>query len=565
MHFIFLSVVSSVFSLVSARTNDWSVPCLSGQCSYDLPVSFNKETNSRSLGSMRVWGNTSALSDITSAAGWTILDCNATSLSQDIRIVCPRGDEGCNNLFSGRGGGVNKLVRLPESCGKMPFARVARVWTHKNQSIPSNVKLAKSGRIPTVHGLAIDTNFAAVDPSTVGTVNIAIQGSNLPGQADNATVTPADSSEAATKRGLFDFITDALNKFNQIKVNESEPLDHLSFSKNLTVLDESISCSLPDGTTFDAGFDVDVSGRFEGDVTIGIVATGTIVPPVLDNFAVYAGLSASLGGTLDIKAHAGASVAPPDITIFQANLAGLNFPGILNVGPSFNIVARAKAGIQVDADLKVDLSYSTQDTILFFPPNDQFQSGGTWKPNPADLSLSVSPEATASGTLEFHLIPSISIGLDALSIAKAEVFLNLDSSATLNANLAVTGPEINQNLSVPITASDPQFSGCLDIAAGLDVNAGASADFFDIFKKDATISLFSKDFQILNKCFGDDATATTKRLKTRRAVDNHRNRQIKRLGHGALNVKRQDSTGLNCIPQASSDLFNIADTSVTLS
>ena len=53
-------------------------------------------------------------------------------------------------------------------CGGMPFARVADEWSDQDQSVPSSVaaQLARRDDSPSpVRAIAIDTNFAAVDPS----------------------------------------------------------------------------------------------------------------------------------------------------------------------------------------------------------------------------------------------------------------------------------------------------------------------------------------------------------------------------------------------------------------
>lgn len=112
-------------------------------------------------------------------------------MEQDIRAICT-GDPGdCGHLYSG--GAVDTIVRLPEDvstlrkdlmnakftfllvtqCGVMHFARVAREWTHENQTIPAEVqtKIQKrdsnsSAVAPTdVRGISLDMNWAAVDPA----------------------------------------------------------------------------------------------------------------------------------------------------------------------------------------------------------------------------------------------------------------------------------------------------------------------------------------------------------------------------------------------------------------
>lgn len=153
-------------------------PCLEGECFYDLPEASGVS------GTMRVWGATTAISDITTAAGWTILDCDPNSMAQDIRLVCTGATSDCSHLFQGATGATNTLVRLPQNvsvfflsstsnkpnfcqCGMSAFARVSRNWIHSDQSVPANVasQLARRDDTSLVQGLSVDTNFADVDPA----------------------------------------------------------------------------------------------------------------------------------------------------------------------------------------------------------------------------------------------------------------------------------------------------------------------------------------------------------------------------------------------------------------
>ena len=63
-------------------------------------------------------GSPTAISDLTPAAGWQILDCDANSTAQDIRVVCADPDAYCEHLF--QGGAVGTIVRLPENV-RLPF------------------------------------------------------------------------------------------------------------------------------------------------------------------------------------------------------------------------------------------------------------------------------------------------------------------------------------------------------------------------------------------------------------------------------------------------------------
>jgi len=172
------------------------------------------------------------------------------------------------------------------------------------------------------------------------------------------------------------------------------------------------------------------------------------------------------------------------------------------------------------------------------------------------LKLSASPGVNATGTLEAHLIPSLNIGLSALGgIVDAKVFLDLDASATLtlgleaeaagvvvnpkataaaaDAKVAVRrdsmrfakrgNPRHNKLLkvggvtpastvaAVPATPSpksgevsgdgSAKFGGCVELSTGLDVNAGADADFFGLFNKGTSVNLFSKKFELFKVRF----------------------------------------------------------------
>lgn len=112
---------------------------------------------------------------------------------------------------------------------------------------------------------------------------------------------------------------------------------------------------------------------------------------------------------------------------------------------------------------------------------------------PLALQLSVTPDTSAKGTVEAHLIPVIDLGLSALGgLAKATVFLDLDASASLTLTLDAHSKTVVDGNGNSNTAGS--VSGCVDIAGGLDVNAGADASFFGLFDKSTQVTLFSKDF-----------------------------------------------------------------------
>lgn len=156
-------LISLIFVSVDA-TNNWTKPCFYGECEYSLP------SHVPASGSLKIWGSADALSDITPAAGWEILDCSPDGLEQEIRLVCSHNSTdtaNCDHLYQ-NDGPVGKIVRLPENCGQNAFARVASAWDPEDQSLPSDVAarvVRRDGTTPPVKALALDVNFAATNSS----------------------------------------------------------------------------------------------------------------------------------------------------------------------------------------------------------------------------------------------------------------------------------------------------------------------------------------------------------------------------------------------------------------
>jgi hypothetical protein len=212
-----LSVTLTVAQNVFIPKNDWSKPCFNGVCTWDQPVQTDGK-NAGSSGSMKIWGSPDAISDVTEAAGWMILDCDKNKMAQDIRLVCKGNNStgaGCGHLSQNMSP-EDKIVRLPNSCGQMPFARVAKYWTPQDQSIPQeamNKIVRRDGVPPQVQAMSIDTDFASGNVTKVGNVSLAVQGANFPGNpagSVSATAGPQRRSRLA-RRGFGDFVGNAIS------------------------------------------------------------------------------------------------------------------------------------------------------------------------------------------------------------------------------------------------------------------------------------------------------------------------------------------------------------------
>ncbi|KAG6820027.1 hypothetical protein H0H93_006365 [Arthromyces matolae] len=486
--------------------NDWSKPCLSGICSYDIP-----ESATTSSGSLKVWGSAGAISDITTAAGWEIIGCSPDELAQDIRLVCNTDSEGsgCSHLYDASGP-QGKIVRLPESCGKNAFARVARAWIPEDQSIPASTAAnlhRRDGSQPQVKALSLDTNFGAIDPAkyaryptltlsshecdSAGQVNFAIQGANVKGAAadiDTSTVNLRRRSRIYGNRnigrGFTDFVGNAIDSIKNLdtfNVNKSETLAPFSVDQPFNLFNQQVSCP-----PITASLSIDVDAKANAIATIGVAASGTIVPPEVKDFAVITTLQLAVTPSVEVTGTVQAHLIP------SLNLKLSAFDDVVDAGIFLNLDTSAEmilslegttqASVTVDQAAKREVRpgrYMRRQTLVAAeaPPRNFASSN---KPSSKAHKKTKKTKSTQTG------IPGT---------------INASTIEDTTANLASTSAKTNA-LDVS-SDSNASFGGCFRINAGLDVNAGADGDFFGLFDQNTKVSLFSKQFEILKKCFGN--------------------------------------------------------------
>ncbi|KAI0092173.1 hypothetical protein BDY19DRAFT_584807 [Irpex rosettiformis] len=495
-------------SSVHAGRNDWSKACHGGECSYDL--------TGRNGGSISIAGAPNAISDITTAGGWTILNCKPDTRVQDIRVICT--DRKCNHLYNGHGA-VNTIVRLPESCTDAPFARVAKEWKHSDQSVPDHVlKAIKRDRSASVRGLSLDTNFSAVDPNVTGNVTFVIAGASQSGDTGNFTETSAIAS-----RGFFSDLGDALKSLNTVTFNKDAAYP-ITFDKSVTIVDQSISCpqtgSIP---AFNGDFKIAGEAKVDATLDFAVAATGTIIPPKLTGFGLVSELDGRVDGLLTVTASAGASLTIAKKNLLTIGIPGLSVAGILTIGPAFVVSASAVANLNAQANFDVDLAYILNGARLEFPPSVG-SSGGVFSPGDMSLNIAATPNAAVNGNVEAHLIPAATFGVNAFDgDATAEIDLTVDTYGKLDLSLTAQG---SASAGTSGSSASGSFNGCVDVNAGLAVTAGANAQLFNIFDKSTSVTLYQKNFDVFSKCFsGSQSTKKDSILQTREHA-----RDIKKRG-----------------------------------
>ncbi|KAL6305714.1 hypothetical protein BKA93DRAFT_211137 [Sparassis latifolia] len=495
---IFL-LLPSLLSVV-VHANDWSEPCF-GECSYDI-------SGSGVSGTVYISGSSSAVSDITTAGGWDILDCDSDSTAQDIRAICGSGNSTCDHLYEG--GAIGTIVRLPENCTQMPFARISDTWDHEDQSMPAEKRSRLFYRqgSAVVKGFSLDTNFSAIDPSQYGNVSFWVQGTSMPGASFASAST--SGKRALHERSSFGWVQQSLNNISQFSKNVSENVPPINVQKQGVLFNESIACpAIGNIPPFAADVAVAIDAQVDATLQYGVAVSGTLVPPEMSEFGLFAGLSGSIDGTLIANATAATTLTTGIIPLLQVGIPVLDIPGILTIGPTFELNVEATAMLDVDLNLAVGLNYNISNAELYFPPSsNSATSGGIFMPGDTNVQLSASPNVTSQTTLTAHLIPTVAFGINALSgVAQATVDLDLDASVTLDLDLQAS---MSSNTTGNTTGS--AFGGSVNITSEFDVNAGADASFLAFFDKSTTVTLFSKTFELFQENFGN---AAAKRMARR--------------------------------------------------
>ncbi|KAJ8520870.1 hypothetical protein ONZ45_g2405 [Pleurotus djamor] len=558
MHPIFVSTLLFAALALASPANDWSKPCFEGECAYDSP-------DPKVSAVFKLRGHPKSITDITPAAGWVILDCDPHTLEQDIRLVCQSHDEsGCEHMFSYHGP-EDKLVRLPDSCGHGPFARIASAKVAEDQSIPDHMdhKVAKrDGVPPVVHIVTIDTNFAAIDMSKTGQVDMAFQGINLPNIDANFAFD--DSHD------FFGWLVDRIKELHNTISTGIQTIgtvfQHVAIL-NIPSIEfvGSIPDKLKNATAFDFKMDVvptqtinlvgnntqvlhieheptnceakiggalsvTLDGHAYAQVTIGVVMTGHVLPsPTIKDFHFAFDVNADINTKLNVAAHLHGTFQSKRIPVFELGIPMFSIPGFFELGPWVQLDLQAKAHLAVDFEVNLDIQYHVQHMRVWWPgrEDDPEQQQMEMKDSQYPLTLSVDASVKANAIVEGHIIPSVKLGIKLGEKAQASAFIEADAHARLS--LAVDAdvqahakrefvaldsylPPYGHNArdltsrSMDHEASS-SFTGCIWLTAGVAIAAGVEGTLGSLEAQARATIWKSQELDILDHCWhaGKDA------------------------------------------------------------
>ncbi|KLO14786.1 hypothetical protein SCHPADRAFT_939206 [Schizopora paradoxa] len=458
--------------------NDWSKACLSGSCSFDIEASPTSME-----GTMKISGASSAISDITPAAGWQILDCTDTTNSQTIHLVCTDDSLGCNHLFEN--GAQDTIVRLPQNCGSGPFVRVVDHWIPSERSIPANTipRLPKrTSPSLQVHALELDDKFENMAGThgnvsfTVGakgnhTVNLQDGNGKTRRKRQNGSVTLGDAA------GVFS------NSFELSDVNVGT-CPGLNFSFN------AAQVGLNDSPLF-----------FSTELTI----TGTMNPKNIETLEFSAPTTAEFNGAFESFIQIQGTSPNTNTTLLTTTFQGMSIDGVVQITPSFSFsqFTEVFADGLATFEGQIDFDFTINSLQFNFPSNnpaptlDISHQNLPWNSvtNPglntealifSELTFAVS-YTTPLG--EFPLTASLKQLVDITAFSKS---VQLSVTHLFDIQMLMT--------SDPVGSSNTEEEICIMFLFDVQTTVQNSGPFFEALPSIQEIFVLEQDFTPANEC-----------------------------------------------------------------
>ncbi|KAG5221780.1 hypothetical protein IMY05_C4255000100 [Salix suchowensis] len=286
-----------------------------GECAYDMPehtghsgalkiVSLDISRRNELLTQLPLqFGSPRAITDVTPAAGWVILDCDPHSLDQET------------------------------VSSAQVMTRMLRVVT--TSSTTEDQKTSSSAFL-----------------KATGTVSFVFAGANVPG-VDGSAV-----GEGLDARGLFDWISNAFNTVKNAVVNAANAVADAAkavvktietpYPHDVVVL--NAQTELPHGcaNSVEISLKVEAGGSIDADVKLGLV---------LGDFAVYAIVDAKVNAHLHAHAYVHGHLDTGRKELLKFPITPIQIQPIFSLGPEIRLDARAELDLAIEVDIDAHLKY----------------------------------------------------------------------------------------------------------------------------------------------------------------------------------------------------------------
>ncbi|KAL3423877.1 glycosyl hydrolases family 18 protein, partial [Phlyctema vagabunda] len=441
---------------------------------------------------------------------WELFNCNnATSEEeQTVQMICTDISENSTCHHISRGDGVpGTILEMPQGqgCGPGKYSVAKSMTVSKDQSLPHHLYKRNFAHKPVVYDLTFDYRFDRVSRA-FGDTQLRVDYSNQKGYWDSVVAKPIDKKR---KRSLDEFhgshkrwleeewrddfhfgglSRDELHKrwFGEDVISWLKGLLNTAISPSIRhdyeeevsaiILQEEWECGINPETKFFAKVDAIATASIKMSTSFGLTLVTTLGPTLdLSKSFLHFNNAGEISAVFTLEALAKVDFDSKDFTLATLPLPGASFrvPGVMTIGPHFNLDARVKAGIAISGSVEARVEIASWEIRQTYP-----EENGDYKPKSLDdpqrnidASGLKEPQfdaaVQASGYMEAHLMPTLSFGLEfdkQWKVPKCTAELVADGWVRLRAKSDIVG-------------GDCSFAYAVDAGAALIARANAPDSF----------------------------------------------------------------------------------------
>ncbi|KAJ3282029.1 hypothetical protein HK104_011145 [Borealophlyctis nickersoniae] len=299
-------------------------------------------------------------------------------------------------------------------------------------------------------------------------------------------------------------LTDGVQKLNTVESNQSGKF-RMTHDFNQPLLNiASAPCRCAGGVDVGAGLNLGVEGSVEIEGVVGASVKGTLVPPNVES--AYAFIKGQPSASLTLKMDAAVFLKKEfaRINIVSIPLTPYQLPGIGSIGPQFDLDLRAVMDVRVKGQMKAKMEMELPEVGVTVGtgnrPENTVASPSPDDIDKPDVTASFDSSVTMQGSVEFHLIPKASIGINLFkNLLDARV--GIETDARLVNALSISASEKGNLTTGEVT--NKVDNPCLRVSAGAEVNVVAEGKVFWVVDSGDKLNLYrSPELELFKKCFG---------------------------------------------------------------
>ncbi|KAJ6579226.1 hypothetical protein DFH09DRAFT_1447553 [Mycena vulgaris] len=250
------------------------------------PLPNDQEENDTAFGEVFIDSpNAGSVSSLDLQTNWVITSCHPTSdQPQSVAIYCSKvlSSSECSHVMIG--GAENTIVKMPQNCGRGPYARIASLAPHPNQDILSSFRQSKKPADEPVYLLKFDYNFAVI-PEANGPIYMRADVTDMPDYSiywDTVVESPPERKRWLKERGLekrwWGSFKSWLSKMTQVEKDTSVSRN-FRWSDTWTIFHKEAHWVSKGPSQFEASIDVSLTGQASLNTHYGFYLQATVVPP----------------------------------------------------------------------------------------------------------------------------------------------------------------------------------------------------------------------------------------------------------------------------------------------